>query len=473
MQATPYEEHEHTENGNSQRDVIRLYDLGQELVFDSNIDPLHILLRDMQTQVVIARYAYGLVYGNDEDFGLQAYDFSVSPRHNYLIVKEIQLGPSIDILYAKLYCLKPLPANDFTHNHHVSNNTKRTFESFQFLSFLFSHDQHESTLWVHGEQIDHLTTIDEYKYAHCDVRLSSEEDGPQNDKGAVFKIHASYPAVALEEGLRDRKYQMNLHPAQVVNSLEKITAQSDSELCELYTRGLEALYAPAALGLELGLGISAENTQTKQTAWLCHSLIGSRILNLDVEAISLELKRLGFICHNLLPQDLPSQNSDQNQAKPLARVLAYAPLANQTLFTTHSIALVNKLAQQHHIVYDGFQVCTVNSNALGPSTSSPNALSSNTWPVQPTWQQAITLSFKLYKQLGNLLVKQQLSSMLFTKHFERLSKKHQIHGIADLFSPQQNKAIGEVRAALSQFNDYELSDAELTQAVNDALLGQH
>ncbi|MFT2092322.1 hypothetical protein [Paraglaciecola sp. 2405UD69-4] len=61
--------------------------------------------------------------------------------------------------------------------------------------------------------------------------------------------------------------------------------------------------------------------------------------------------------------------------------------------------------------------------------------------------------------------------MLFTKHFERLSTKHQIHGIADLFSPQQNKAIGEVRAALSQLDDYELSDAELTQTVSDALLG--
>jgi len=427
MQNIAYEERIHTKDNGSGIETIRLFDLRKEVVFDYDNDPYRLYLRDTDSDEALVYFDYGQDNG-DDDFGIDGLSFSVSPRHNYLIVKEIQYGISLDTVYATLYCLKQPPVDDLADNTTNSSQYQSHFTSHHFLTLLFSQDEHENTIWVHGQQIDRLTTIDVYKhggYKEC------PESGVIQPK--MF-IETAYPAVPLENLLRYREFSGELSGHDVVNTLDKISEQDDRELCQLKLNGL------LPLNLDV-MRITAKINDKTTPVRLCHSFIGSRIINGDLKALQAKVKSLG----------MSSQLLDINTAheKPVSLLFVFTPIAEVEMFNHQSIELMNQLAQQYLVIYDGFQLAT-------PSLINGSLI---------TWEEQPILSYGYYRQLSALLIANSIKASQFYELFNRLMMKHQIHGLWELFTPTQQNNIDDIALVLSQFDDYDKTDEEVVTAV--------
>lgn len=310
MQNKVYEDSSQITDNDSDIETIRLFDLRKEVVFDYDNDPYRLQLRDMDTGETLAYFNYGQDNG-DDDFGLDGLNFTVSPRHNYLIVKEIQYGISLDTVYATIYCLKQPPVDDLADNKNISSNYQSHFTSHHFLTLLFSQDEHESTVWVHGQQIDRLTTIDVYihgGYKEC------TESGVIQPK--MF-IETAYPAVPLESILRDREFSGELSGHDVVNSLDKISEQNDKELCELKLNGLMPLNLDV---LRLSANVNGDSAPLQ----LCHSFIGSRIFKGDLTALQERVKALGMTSQML--------SINTSHKKPVSLLFVFTPVADIEMF---------------------------------------------------------------------------------------------------------------------------------------------
>lgn len=418
-------------------EIIPLDDLRQALVFDEQNDPYRIQLRNIDTGETLAFFNYGQDNGGD-DFGLEGLSFSVSPQHNYLIVKEVQNGISLDILYASVYCLKqPIVSSEFMRSQTGSRPYQSHFTSHHFLTLLFSTDEHENTLWVHGQQIDQLTTIDVYRYGGWQTTDQENVFTPK-----LF-IENTYPAVALESTLRDREFTASLSGHDVVNTLDKVSEDNDKKLCKLSLDGLLPLNIDV---MRLTLGVY----DTFATLELRHSFIGSRLFNSELQALKAKVELLGMHCQLLAVN--PSHK------KPVSLLFVYAPIANNPVFNHQSIELMNQLAQQHLAVYDGFQL-----SATHQQTSIP--------PI--TWQTQANVSYGYYKQLAALLMANSLRVAHFDSAFNRLMMKHKIHGLWETFNTSQQKSIDSMSLVLSQFDDYDKTDEEVIHAAQHIFFPEH
>ncbi len=411
-----YEETLFISDKDSETKIVRLHDLGQELVHDEIHDPFHIQLKDMSSGEILMRFDYGQDNG-DDDFGLEGFSFSVSPRHNYLIVKEVQYGVSLDNLYASIYCLKNIPCSPIDEHSGINPEYISTFTSHYFLTLLFSPDEHEETLWVHGQAIDRLNTIDVYRFGGVKKGLNDD-----NVSLAKFHIESSYPAVKLELALRDRRFQGNLTDSQIVNSLQQVSLESDKKLCTLDCRTLLPIDSHAKM--------------------LRHSLLGSRIFKCDLTSLQAKLNSLG------IQSALLSVNS--KHAKPVSLLFIYTQITSSQTTNMIAIELINSLAQEYLAVYDGFE-CVED--------------------IQPiSWDEQPSVSFGFYAQLSCSVVEAKMTVSEFYRAFNQLTMKHQIHGVSEFFSAQQEHKIDAISLLLSQFDDYDNTDAEVIAQVQKIML---
>ena len=168
-----YEETICVEKDDEYQEIIKLYDLNQELVVDYINEPGFVRLIDMDSREIISKFQYG-------DGDLEGFSFAVSPRHNYLIVKECREGISLDDLYATIYCLKD-KENFKPHNPSQYGPLKsHRFHSHYHLTFMFSNDPEESTVWLSGQEVSDLNVIDVFEYGDFETTSLGKMPKKQN-----------------------------------------------------------------------------------------------------------------------------------------------------------------------------------------------------------------------------------------------------------------------------------------------------
>ena len=236
-----YEQSIVIETHDKRQEIIRLFDLDQALVLDYNEDENHIFLTDMTSGKVLNKFPYG------NGGYLEGFSFAVSPRHNYLIVKEVVYGESYDNLYATLYRLKNISLDDdeckqLKQPIGAGRLMAVKFESYYYLRFLFGDGEHETSIWLQGQSVDNLEVIECYQYGG----RKAVEGYPQSYEALLYKVNA-YPAVALDPDIRDGVSRYGLSPHTVVNDLatvkrNQLKALSALELNDSLKRHLKALY---------------------------------------------------------------------------------------------------------------------------------------------------------------------------------------------------------------------------------------
>ncbi|NQZ11152.1 MAG: hypothetical protein HRT35_28705 [Algicola sp.] len=419
-----YEESLTIDEDGKQQEIIHLYDLNQTLVLDYNQDPSHIVLSDMTTGAVIKRFTYGENRGDGSDYegSLEGFSFAVSPRHNYLIIKEAIYGQSVDDLYATLYCLKSClkdcSAKDAelkTPRNVESLGALKTveFHSWYHLTFMFSNDEDESELWVQGQMVDNLELIDHYQYGGSEP----VKDAPQCTEAKLYKVN-SYPSVPLDHEIRDGGRQFGLAAHTVVNDLNRMKRDQLRALSQI----------------DLDKEYIAKLYKKHNDFSIEHLLLASSTFAPDTQAIKsmLDTLDLKFYC---------AQDTTKIDVT-LETIVVYSSPESSISAAMQTITLLSKLAQEHGLVYQGYSVTNTQQKAL-------------------TWQQAIELCFGQYQFLCQSVTDKTLSLDSFIPRFHALAKIHNKLEFDDYFSETQWHKLDTLSTGLSQFDDYDITEAQL------------
>lgn len=413
-----YEESKVIEDNGQYKEVIHLHDLQQSLVVDHNENPYEIKLLDMQSDEVLATFKYGY---NEEHEG---FSFTVSPRHNYLIVKEVQYGQSMDNLYATLYCLKDKKAVRPSKLTTLDSLHSPYFHSFTHLTFLFSADMDENTMWVHGRKIDNLDVIDVYEYGD-----SEPDENGSNALHAKFYKTASYPMVALDSAFNEGSIglQSGLTADTVVNNFADLKRKEFKAVCAFDLHPFSG-----AIPEILVKSDGAENI------YLSHSMLGSITLKSNTTAFKEELKKLTLSFSGVL-----------DEKSYLEYISISLPLAPNAEYIKQSIAHLSRLCSEYGVIYQGF--------FIGKNK------------VVNTWQQALNESFLLSQALAEYLDKNLLSMSAYTELFYKLMRKHQAVDLMPHFTELQQQSFTDIDTALSQFDDWDIQEEELRQTIRRCL----
>lgn len=414
------------ENGHC-REILNLHDRQQSLLLDYRDAPYEIQLLDTPSGQVLARFPYG----ENEDY--EGFSFEVSPRRNYLIIKEIEHGLSADTLYITLYALKAKSA--LTQDGQVLTSEADAasaahalqpgvFESYTNPDVVFSNDVDETTLWLLGNRIDHLPVIEAYHYGDSEIA-----PGGENARRVTLYQGETYPMVPLAPAISERRVSLNLSADKVVQGLEALQRQQHQSLCRLPL--------PAAT---LANAVAAMLARQETTEGLClvHTLVCCARLGANPEGL---VRRLALLQlpHQVLSHPDPS----------LTYIEVSLPLIREPSYAVQSVDHMNQLALEQGCLYSG--VC------IRP----PHALSQ--------WQDALDAGFELYRTLAMLLTDRAVSEQDFADSFHQLLEQHERCDFNAGFSDAQCSALEHISLALSQFDDWEIREEALRLQVAEAL----
>lgn len=411
-----YEEYIEIYESNQEKEIIKLYDLNQELVLDFNEDEYHIYLRDLDTGEEITRFPYG------QREGSQGYSFVVSPRHNYLIIKELEEGVSVETLYATVYCLKDINSEKPKYVEELGAPSDPFFRSHSHLSFFFNDGDNEKTIWVQGQTNGDLELIDVYSFGGT----KADKHNSKNLYAQFYKI-ASYPSVELETEIRDHRQSIYLRPRMVVNTLEDMSPSPFEELEPLpLTHSTQPL-------------INFLKEQQPEARSLTHiivldtnfsSLPGKLRIELDRHCFSYEI----ITCEVSAVLEKPSR----------FYFLISTPLTIDGAAEVQAISLLNRIAKETDAIYEGY-TCRHLSNY--------------------TETDMQMNSFKLYEELAKGCLARKIKIEELTELINTLSDKHKVLGISEIFSGQQQTLLSDVKQCLNDFSYYEASEEEVEYAL--------
>lgn len=404
-----YEESLYIEESGQEKEIIHLYDLEQSLVVDHLDAPNEVQRICMNSGKVLGKYQYG----TDENF--EGFSFAVSPRHNYLIVKEIDYGVSYDRLYATIYCLTDLQPNTPPNADDYGLLSTPQFSSFHSLTFYFSNDANEQTLWVHGQEINNIPLINTYEFGDS-IKTTTGSDG----RLAQFYKVASYPAIALDKKVRDgSSYNFpNLTRESLFNTLDSINNAAYIKLCE-YPTALVSKSLPAISELH-------GNLKHIEIAHFAYAVNDEKC---DIGTFIRELSQLG-IPHS---KSASTTNTTEN-----VFVVSHFSIMNVPLFITQSIGHFAALCAKHGVIYEGA--------IFGEHQNKSHR-------------------FTLYSSLGNYCASGFVAVNDYITLFYLLRRKHDEGKIWDNFTPSQQHYLEDVSLALSLFDDWEITEDELKQRI--------
>lgn len=404
-----YEEALYLEENRQEKEIIHLYDLQQSLVVDHLDAPNEIQRICMNSGEVIGKYQYGT------DGNYDGFSFAVSPRHNYLIVKEIDYGVSYEQLYATIYCLKDLQPNTPSNADEYGLLSSPQFSSFHSLTFLFSNDVNERTLWVHGQEINNIPLIDTYEFGDS-IKTTTWSDG----KLAQFYKVASYPAIALDKEIRDgSSYNFpNLTRESLINTLDSINNAAYIKLCE-YPTALLSKSLPA-------ISESLDNSKHLEVTHLMYAVNNKRG---DIGTFVRELSQLG------IPHGESIVTTDKSDNTFIASQFS---ITNVPLFITQSIGHFAALCTKHGVIYEGA--------ILGEHRNEQHR-------------------FTLYSSLGSYCARGFVAINDYITLFYLLRRKHSEGKVWENFTPRQQEYLENVSLALSLFDDWEITEDELKQRI--------
>ncbi|GEA10569.1 hypothetical protein [Alteromonas sp. KUL49] len=404
-----YEESLYLEENGQEKEIIHLYDLHQSLVVDHINAPNEIQRICMSSGEVIGTYQYG----TDENY--EGFSFAVSPRHNYLIVKEIDYGVSYDRLYATIYCLTDLQPNTPSNVDDYSLLSTPQLSSFHALNIMFSNDVNEQTVWVHGQEINNIPLIDTYEFGSSTVAT-------EDNKGKLAQFYkvASYPAIALDKKVRDgSSYHFpNLTRESLFNTLDSINNAAYIKLCE-YPTALVSKSLPA---------ISELHGNLKHIE-IAHFMYAVNDEKCDIRSFIREMATLGVPCKESVTTIGKTEST---------LVVSQFSIMNVPLFITQSIGHFAALCTKHGVIYEG-AILGEHRNELH--------------------------RFTLYSSLGNYCARGFVAVNDYITLFYLLRRKHDEGKIWDNFTPSQQRYLEDITLALSLFDDWEITEDELKQRI--------
>lgn len=413
---TKYEEYVEIDEEKNQKEIIKLYDLNQELVLDYYEDEFHIYLRDLATGKEIAKFQYG------EEGLSEGYSFTVSPRHNYLIIKEVQEMVSCERLEATIYCLKDIKFETPRRVEDYARLSAPWFNSYTHLSFFFDDRDNERTILLQGQKNGDVELIDVYQFGGVEVNVTSP-----NVKLAQFYKVTSYPSVQLDTKIRDHIQGTYLRPHTLINSLDKLEPNRFQELKTI------------DINTNLKEYIQFLKDKCSSTKKLTHVIIlDNRFCDFPAK-LARELDSHGFdysvVEHN---------HSNTNSQLVRHYYVISTPLTEVHDLEVQAISLLNKLAKELDVVYEGFGI-------KEQSLISEKCMRSN--------------SFRLYKELIQGYLNHKLTIEQLQSNLETLFEKHEVIGINEEFGESKLTTLNTLMSNFNNFDFYEISKDELEKVL--------
>ena len=409
-----YEESLYIEENGHYKEIIHLHDLQQSLVLNASENPYEILLLDMQNQQVLARFQYGY----SEDY--EGFSFAVSPRHNYLIIKEIRYGLSADELYTTLYALtKTQTEHNTCSQTHSSTHSRYDqlqpawFQSYNDLEFIFSNDEEESTIYTHGETIDNLELI-------CTYHAGGTE---ADNRQVKLRQTYCYPKVSLNSDIVEKRLSLNLANDKVVKNLTQLKREHNKSLFRLNIPTLTQT-VNALLNQYYG----------KTTMHWHHTLLGSSALGSDSDSLT----------HHLNQLNIPYQKLT-NEDKSIDLISIILPILFEPTYTIQSIEHINQSAAENGFMYLGF--------SLDQNRKIDH------------WSYAVNSCYALYENLSVMLSDNIISIQDFPEYFHQLQHKHDACHLESFFSPEQRENLASVNQLLEEFDEWQIKAPELKERI--------